>query len=65
MIVKIGPKQKHIKVPDGYNVVKEGKVKQGDIFCAVGDYPKIYWQRVDDEDVGDDISYYDCLIRPD
>ncbi len=58
--VKIGQKQKHLKILTEYIRVTDGIVKKGDYFTHLGSYN---WEPVDTEDIGCDITHYDCLIR--
>jgi hypothetical protein len=63
MTIKVGPKDKHIEVPNGYSLVTEGVAKEGDMFCNVGNYPKMYWQYVEPDDIGESVGFFDVVVR--
>jgi len=61
LTVKVGPKRRHLKIPDGAVLIKEGPIEHGDL---VADIHKGRWGFVDDEDVGLDAQVYDHVCRP-
>lgn len=64
MIEKVGPKNRHVDIPDGWQRVTSGKVLRGDKFLLCPSYTK--WILVDEEDLQDCMmaENFDCLIRP-
>lgn len=58
-VVKVGKKQRHLKIPDGWYLVTEGTFHKGD--KAANLYEAV-WEPIDDEDVGNPL-YYDFVIR--
>jgi hypothetical protein len=60
MIIKFGPKNRHITIPDDYDVIKEGEVKVGDLFLNLSNY---HFNMVDSEDLLMDAGNFDLLIR--
>jgi hypothetical protein len=60
-IVFVGPKGRHLKIPNGFSIVK-GPMKEGDLVAHIY---KVIWERIDDEDIGLDSSIYDFVIRKD
>ena len=60
--VKIGEKQKHVQIPEGWHQVKEGLVKEKDKFYNLQYH---VFTDVEDEDLGDNAEWYACLIRKD
>lgn len=58
--VKYGPKNRHVKIPDGWKLVKESKCIHGDKFL---DLFKGYWAPVDFDDIGMESTDFDFLIR--
>lgn len=63
MIIKIGPKKKHLKVPDNCTVVTSGKCRRGDFFANVGNPNSTHWSGTTSEDWGMDWDFFECLIR--
>lgn len=63
MIVKIGPKQKHLKVPNGFFVVQNGFCLKDDMFAYVGNPNSPFWHTVEKDDIGMPYDSFDCLIR--
>jgi hypothetical protein len=63
MIIKFGPKEKHLKIPDGYIQVTEGVCKKNDKFANVGNVNSPFWQITDEEDWGNPVGEFECLIR--
>lgn len=62
MKIKAGPKGRHIEIPDGFEVIVGVHPQLGDKFLLCPTYDR--WIDVDQQDVDDDFSEYDCLIRP-
>ena len=58
--VKVGPKQRHLRLPDGAEVVT-GNMKRGDMVANIH-APK--WEPIDREDEGQPAEWYDVVIRP-
>lgn len=63
MKVQIGLKRKHLTVPDGWRVVKDGVALPSDQFANVGNPNAPFWQPVRADDVGDPADEFDALIR--
>lgn len=61
--IQVGPKQKHLTIPEGWKLLTEGKVEDRDKFCNVGNQNAPYWEYVDSEDIGESVEDYDFLIR--
>lgn len=59
-IVKVGPKNRHVEIPDGYKVIKEGAVQFDDLFLNLSTYR---FNMVDEEDLFVDAESFDLLIR--
>jgi len=57
---KVGPKQRHVKVPNGWYRVIVGKCVKGDQFCRTVDTK---FQFVEEDDIGIDATDFDMLIR--
>jgi hypothetical protein len=57
---KVGPKDRHLYIPDGWTQVF-GVMKKGD---RVGNNYLVEWEPIDDEDEGLDAIIYDHVIRP-
>ena len=62
MLVKIGPKGKHLDMPKGWHKVESGNAEKGDQFANLMTYK---WQEVDEEDIGYSFDCFDHLIRKD
>lgn len=61
--VKIGDKGKHLKIKDGYVIVTTGNVQEEDLFANVGNQNSPNWNRVEEDDIGDPVDWFDCIIR--
>lgn len=60
MIIKVGPKNRHVEIPEGYKIIKEGEVKDKDLFLNLSTYK---FNMVDSEDLLMDAENFDLLIR--
>lgn len=60
MILKVGPKQKHLAVKEGYKLVTEGNIEKDDL---VANIYEALWEHVDAEDIGLPFDVYDFVIR--
>lgn len=58
--VKVGPKQRHLHLPDGAEVVT-GNMRSGDL---VANIHAVKWEPIDREDEGQPAAWYDVVIRP-
>jgi hypothetical protein len=59
--VKFGEKKRHVPVPDGWRLVREGKCLKGDRFLNLAHG---YWEVVDEDDIGlDCVEGFAVLIR--
>ncbi len=58
--VKVGPKSRHLDLPEGAEIVT-GPMRKGDL---VADIYAPSWGPIDTEDVGLDAAIYDCVCRP-
>lgn len=58
--IKFGPKNRHIQIPDGYEIVREGHVKEKDMFLNLSTYR---FNMVDIDDLNDNVESFDLLIR--
>lgn len=65
MIVKIGPKKKHLEIPAGWKLVTSGVIMSHDQFANVGEPNKPFWQIVDTDDVDDPVIWFEAVIRRD
>ena len=62
--IKAGPKEKHIPIPDGWELVKEGKCKKGDKYLYCRDlFKTVSWNFAVQEDVGCSFEEFEALIR--
>jgi len=65
--VKVGPKGKHIIIPDGWEQVKTGPVKRGDRYADLRYYTFVDVEEEDltvsHEGVAMTAKDFDCLIR--
>jgi len=61
MIVKTGPKGRHLRIPEGWHRIRKGPVHPRDRFANLGTYG---WSEVDAEDIAAMTAedFY-CLIR--
>lgn len=59
-IVKVGQKKKHMKIPEGWEQVKEGDCERWDRFA---DLSSFHFKRVEEDDIGMPFDFFDCLIR--
>ena len=61
-IVKVGEKNRHMKIPDKwYQVPAEEQVRERDM---VANIRKLFWEKVDTEDVGTRAEFVgDVVIR--
>lgn len=59
-VVKIGPKGRHLMIPEGWELIPAGQCKPGDRFANL--YTR-RWQEVDADDIGDPAELFDYLIR--
>ena len=57
---KIGRKNRHITIPEGWHKVTEGKCLPGDMWCHVGD---IRFCLANEHDTDMPFDSYDLLIR--
>jgi len=62
-IIKFGPKNKHITIPEGYTIIKEGVCQENDRFLVVNDgtFRNILPHFKDF--IGDSAEEFECLIR--
>jgi hypothetical protein len=60
LIVKVGDKNKHLKVPDDWYLVIIGKCKAGDKFANLQTFE---WHEVEEDDIGLDNTDFEVLIR--
>jgi hypothetical protein len=60
--VKVGPKNRHLEILNGYYLVTTGTFKKGDL-CA--NIYKAAWEHIDEEDYKNNLSVeiYDFVIR--
>ena len=64
MVVKVGPKERHVTIPEGWAPVTEGNCQAGDMFLNVGMFPqRVQWVHADEFDIGDTVACFDLLIR--
>lgn len=59
-VVRVGQKGRHLAVLDGWQLVSSGKVLKDDKFANL---MTIVWQTVDADDIGQDVSDFDFIIR--
>lgn len=59
-VVKVGPKEKHVKIPEGWRQVTAGECKKGDRYA---DLLRYAFLKVEEEDLGMPADSFDCLIR--
>lgn len=61
-IIKIGSKGRHLVVPEGWNLIKEGFVKKGDLFANLMTFK---WTPIDNQDLEENsqANEFDFLIR--
>jgi hypothetical protein len=58
--VRIGPKGRHLAIPDGYTKIEDGEAQAGDLFANL---MTGQWSPVDHADIGDHAINFDYLIR--
>lgn len=65
-IIKVGPKERHIEIPDGFDVVTEGTCQDGDYFAQAYELQKgtAKWISAGDCEIGDPFDMFDLLIHP-
>jgi hypothetical protein len=66
MPIRIGPKGRHLQIPDGWELVTEGFCSQGDRFldASLAKFDgKANWILSTKEDWGDPFDQFDVLIR--
>lgn len=61
MFVFVGIKNRHLEVPKGYEVIKEGVVREGDMFAVQCGRP--CWSDMEPDDIGQNVSLYNTVIR--
>lgn len=62
--VKIGPKQKHLNIPDSWTLVTSGPCVSGDMCADISNQNKPKWMLCTEEhEIGDDYSTFEALIR--
>jgi hypothetical protein len=60
-MVKVGPKRRYLRIPDGWERVRAGKlIREGD---KVANILTAAWMMVERGDVGLDADCYDVIIR--
>lgn len=59
-VVKVGLKNRHIRIPTGWKLVKTGTVFQDDKFLCLATY---CWEYMDSLDIGESVENYDYVIR--
>lgn len=60
-IAKIGERGRHVRIPDGWFIVYQGEVKDGDKFYSTNTKK---WYTVEDFDIDEmTANEYDLLIR--
>ena len=61
--IKVGPKQRHMTVPEGWELVTQGGIYYGDY---VANLYSAQWEPVDRQDWEEhlDVDIYDFVIRP-
>lgn len=61
-VVKVGIKDRHLIIPDGWHLVKDGPAKEGDMFANLMTFK---WDRIDKQDLEENsqASEFDFLIR--
>lgn len=59
-ILKVGPKSRHLEIPDGWYILVNQEMKTGDL---VANIHKIKWEPIDSEDVALNSNIYDFVIR--
>jgi len=62
-IVKIGDKQKHLKIPDRFVLVTSGQIEEYDKFANVGNPNQPFWQTMESDDIGQPVEDYEAVIR--
>lgn len=58
--VKVGPKNRHMTIPDGWERVLSGPARQNDMYADLCHYR---FMNVEEEDLLFDAETFDCLIR--
>ena len=62
--VKLGPKRKHLVLPELWEIVKDGPCISGDMCANISNPNKPEWMFCTEEhEVGDDYSTFEVLIR--
>ena len=60
MSIHVGPKGKHVSVPEGWEVIKDGKCIKEDKFVNLQTFK---FQYVDPDDIDLPVSAFEVLIR--
>lgn len=60
--IRVGPKRKHVRLPDGWHRVLVGSCIKGDQFLNLGTYK---FQPVEHDDIGISCDDFEVLIRKD
>lgn len=59
-VVKIGERGRHLEIPRGWKLIKDGDCEEGDRFANLWTRR---WEPVDVDDIGDPAEWFDYLIR--
>ncbi len=63
-VVKLGAKQKHLRLPDQWEIIKDGPCLPGDMCADISNENNPKWMLCTEEhEVGDDYSTFEALIR--
>ena len=59
---KVGPKNRHVTIPQGWHRVMEGVVKEFDKFASTD---TLQFHLVEEDDIGLPFDFFDLIIRED
>jgi len=60
--VKVGPKGRWARIPEGWHQVVEGRCQEGDKFLNL---ETLWWSLAEKDDIGESVENFDYLIRKD
>lgn len=59
-IIKIGEKEKHLVIPEGWRIIKTGILQKTDKYADILHYK---WDSIDVEDISTPVEWYEYVIR--
>jgi hypothetical protein len=62
MIIKVGDKQRHVEIPEGYKIKKSGKLTKENMYLHL---QKLVWDNIEEEDLQFDAADFDYVIERD